>query len=312
MSYEYNPKSNVVFGNVDLSDYNAFAVYCNIFERPERDISVVSVPGRNGDLIFDNGRYKNVDRIYEIHVVGVENVHNLIRDLVSTVGYQRLEDEYEPNVYMMARIKAKPSVRKFVGNAVMITVTFDRMPQKWDKYERGVNSPSVRYHIKYSGESQHIYAYDALYTTVTNDSDSITKPLINIHAYYYGNETSLSDTRIDIFVSDNEVRTRSDGYMSYDDFYSNQGGEPIYEQMLSIKFEKDEYIHETKMYNIVVDSENKTIYDNDTKENLNKNISDFVAFPEFPNGTKHIFVLLNDYKSANRSSIDVNIREWTL
>lgn len=133
MSAEYNPKSNVIFGDVDLSDYNAFAIYCNIFDRPERDVEVVSVPGRNGDLIFDNGRYKNLDRVYTIQVTGVQNVHNLIAALTNTIGYQRLEDEYDDTVYMFARIKGKPRITQFVGNAVLMTLTFDRVPQKYLK-----------------------------------------------------------------------------------------------------------------------------------------------------------------------------------
>lgn len=131
MSAEYNPKSNVIFGDVDLSDYYAFAVYCNIFDRPERDVEVVSVPGRNGDLIFDNGRYKNLDRVYTIQVTGVANAQNLITALSKTLGYQELSDDYDTTVYYMARIKSRPRIAQFVGNAVLLTVTFDRKPQRW-------------------------------------------------------------------------------------------------------------------------------------------------------------------------------------
>ena len=131
MSSEYNPKSNVRFGSVNLSTYNAFAIYCNIFDRPERDVEVVSVPGRNGDLIFDNGRYKNLDRVYTIQVTGVANAQNLITALSKTLGYQELSDDYDTTVYYMARLKSRPRIAQFVGNAVLITVTFDRKPQRW-------------------------------------------------------------------------------------------------------------------------------------------------------------------------------------
>jgi len=133
---EYNPKSNVTFGSVNLSTYNAFAIYCNIFDRPERDVEVVSVPGRNGDLIFDNGRYKNLDRVYTIQVTGVANAQNLINALTKAIGYQELEDDYDTTVYYMARLKNRPRVVQFVGNAVLLTVTFDRKPQRWLKSGR--------------------------------------------------------------------------------------------------------------------------------------------------------------------------------
>lgn len=33
---------------------------------PERDVSMVSIPGRNGDLVFDNGRFTNAEVYYDI------------------------------------------------------------------------------------------------------------------------------------------------------------------------------------------------------------------------------------------------------
>lgn len=127
----YRIKSNIVWGNVNLRDYNGFAFYCNIFERPERDVEIVSVPGRNEDLIFDNGRYKNVDRTYQVQIVGMVNAMAFVSALTEQLGYQRLQDEYEDNVYMEARLKEKPEITHFVGDAVSITLTFDRKPYKW-------------------------------------------------------------------------------------------------------------------------------------------------------------------------------------
>ena len=128
----YRPKSNVVFGNVNLADYGeAFAFYCNIFDKPARDVEVVSIPGRNGDLLYDNGRYKNVDRTYIIQVKGIDVAHHLIYSLLNTVGYQKLMDEYDTAYYYMARLKSAPQIIDFVGDAVKISVTFDRMPQRW-------------------------------------------------------------------------------------------------------------------------------------------------------------------------------------
>lgn len=131
MSSEYTVKSNIVWGDIDLSDYNAFAFYCNIFDRPERDVDVVSIPGRNGDLIFDNGRYKNIDRVYQVQVNGVQNAKNLLSALATQRGYNRLDDDYDSNVYMEARLKSQPVITRFVGDSTSITLTFDRKPQRF-------------------------------------------------------------------------------------------------------------------------------------------------------------------------------------
>lgn len=127
----YTAKSNVIFGSIDLSDYNAFAFYCNIFEKPERDVETISVPGRNGDLLFDNGRYKNVDRIYRIQCTGLTNIQNLLSALTAEIGYQILTDDYEPDYYFRARVKGSPKINRFSEESVDITLTFDRVPQKF-------------------------------------------------------------------------------------------------------------------------------------------------------------------------------------
>lgn len=316
MSYEYNPKSNVVFGNVDLSDYNAYAVYCNIFDRPERDISVVSVPGRNGDLIFDNGRYKNVDRTYRIQVVGVENVHNLIRDLTSTIGYQRLEDEYDPNVYMMARINAKPSVRKFVGNAVMLTVTFDRMPQKWDKNE-GLSSSSVNHSIWRNGET--LANIGAIYTVADNKSEGVSKPTIKYHFRTYG-VSGTSKLKLYIFVRDTEAEysDASTGTLLYSSLFDINKADMTPRDdcfCLSLLFDAEEgYIElNPREYNITIDSENQIVYDGDTGNVINDKIDGFSTFPNFKVGKNHVYIVdkrQSMYVIDKR--VEISARRWML
>ena len=317
MSYEYNPKSNVVFGSVDLSDYNAYAVYCNIFDRPERDISVVSVPGRNGDLIFDNGRYKNVDRTYQIHVVGVENVHSLIRDLTSTIGYQRLEDEYDPNVYMMARIKSKPSVKKFVGNAVLLTVTFDRMPQRWDKNE-GLSSGKRYFKLK-NNSGNLMTDYAVTYAYVKNDGTEITKPYIELVYNYTGGNDDKG--RIDIFASTMAPRYFDSDmlYLHYGDFYETTYSVPIYPKcfQLSFPFDSDYPDDAAGIYRIIIDSEKMAVYDRDTNRKLNEYIYDYTEFPEMePNATMHIYAILETTNMVelqpNIDEVNINARRWNI
>lgn len=129
----YKSYSNLIFGNVNLSDYDSFSFYCDQFEKPVRSMDIVEVPGMNGSLLFDNGRYDNSKRSYQIQAVGLENIHRLQAALLSVTGYARLEDDYEPEVYMMARIADEIIVDRFVGDAVSMGLTVDRKPQKWLK-----------------------------------------------------------------------------------------------------------------------------------------------------------------------------------
>lgn len=130
----YRPKSNIIFGDVNLKDYNAFSFGChNLFERAERDVDIISVPGRQGDLVLDNGRYKNLKREYQVQCTGLKNIESLMKKLSSMYGYYRLEDEYDEDVFYAARLSSKPDITHFVGDSVSIKLTFDRKPQRWLK-----------------------------------------------------------------------------------------------------------------------------------------------------------------------------------
>lgn len=197
---EYRAKSNVIWGDINLQDYNAFAFYCNIFNRPERDVDIVSVPGRNGDLIFDNGRYKNVDRIYQIHVAGVDNAMALVSDISEQIGYYRLQDEYEDDVYMEARLKKPPTISKFVGDYASITLTLDRKPHKYflDDSVKIYADAVKRIQLP---NSNHRVIYEFV---IDNQFGVDTRPLICIRplssndssTYYFS--IVKSDTRLDI------------------------------------------------------------------------------------------------------------------
>lgn len=130
---QYQAYGNLIFDDINIADYNAFAFYCNVLDRPVRDVEVVSVPGRNGDIIIDNGRYKNVDRVYQIQATDLNNIKALVSALVSKHGYFRLEDDYEPEYYFRARLKSAPKISRFQGAAASIQLIFDRMPQKYLK-----------------------------------------------------------------------------------------------------------------------------------------------------------------------------------
>ena len=68
---------------------------------PERVVERFNVRGRTGDLIIDTGAYNNVDVTYSVFVPHA-NVSDFINWIKGQVGYQRLEDTYEPDIYRKA------------------------------------------------------------------------------------------------------------------------------------------------------------------------------------------------------------------
>lgn len=129
----YRAKGNVVFGDVNLADYGAYAIWCNTFERPLRDTTRITVPGRNGEVIFDNGRYQDTAIDYVIVVDGQDNARNLLAALLSITGFARLEDSYDPEVYKVARINAAPVVDKMDDGGCRLSVKLMRKPQRYLK-----------------------------------------------------------------------------------------------------------------------------------------------------------------------------------
>ena len=108
------------------------------YEIPEREYEIVPVPGRNGDLVFDKGSYKNVDRSYDIAVGKIGGdyttlVNPISKWLHSTSGYARLEDSYEPDYYKLAMYSEKKSFSNIYQQAGRATITFNRKPQRFLK-----------------------------------------------------------------------------------------------------------------------------------------------------------------------------------
>lgn len=129
-------RQHINYNGVDLADFGVYISGSGVYNAPERDRKSVSVPGRNGDLTLDNGRYKNVKIKYPAFIVDdfAQNIGGLRDFLASVTGYARLEDTYHPDEYRMARVSGgftvKPEDKLRGGD---FTLTFDCMPQRWLK-----------------------------------------------------------------------------------------------------------------------------------------------------------------------------------
>lgn len=104
------------YKNKDSRDYGILIRNKQTFDAPKRDIDFVSVPGRDGDLLIDNGRYPNVDMTYGIMLVAPsinplnpnENIDlaeasKAVRQwLMSNYNYYQLIDSYDPDYFRLA------------------------------------------------------------------------------------------------------------------------------------------------------------------------------------------------------------------
>lgn len=103
----------IVFNGKKLKDYGVFISGEAVFNAPKRDTTSVSVPGRNGELTLDNGRYENVPLIYPAFIVRSfkERISELRNFVLTQSGYQRLEDTYHPDEFRLAKWESDFSVK---------------------------------------------------------------------------------------------------------------------------------------------------------------------------------------------------------
>lgn len=133
----------LTYGTKTTKEFGVWISGGGTFDAPERDRTKEEIAGRNGDITFDNGRYKNIEITYPAFIS--QKFQDRIADfeayMMSLVGYQRLEDTYHPDVYRMGMLvdglKISTTARNLAGE---FDLRFNCKPQKFlKKGERAVS-----------------------------------------------------------------------------------------------------------------------------------------------------------------------------
>lgn len=121
------------FGNFNTDDAEIYVGGQNSFNFARRDRTFVQVPGRNGDLILDNGRYINATVTYKVFIPDefLDKRDLLIEGLTSQgSGYVKLTDSYYPLRYRMATLDTNIEFAMGQLNKYgTCDIVFDCMPQ---------------------------------------------------------------------------------------------------------------------------------------------------------------------------------------
>ena len=128
----------IIFNNKSSADCRIQVAHPPGYAYPERDYTITHIPGRNGDIIQDNGCYKNVERTYEVSFDAPNEDFATYANAVSawlhsTTGYARLEDSYEPNYYRMATYKESNIFENLYNQAGTANIVFECKPQRFLK-----------------------------------------------------------------------------------------------------------------------------------------------------------------------------------
>lgn len=106
------------------------------FNAPQKDVEMVSVPGRNGDLTISNNRFENIKITYPAYIASKmpDKIGGFFAMLLSGRGYKRLEDTYHPEEYRMAVFSGNVKVDPVALNvAAEFKLEFDCKPQRFLK-----------------------------------------------------------------------------------------------------------------------------------------------------------------------------------
>ena len=148
------PEDNVIFNGKSLSDFDVYTSGDGTYVTPERDIEVVEVPGLSGDLVMDNGRFKNKEIKYSAWIVDDDdngnfeaNISGLINFLAKDTNYHVLKDTYHPDEFRYAYFKSPLDPSGIIlHKAATFDLTFVAKPFKYldsgNRFE-GVQNGSV-------------------------------------------------------------------------------------------------------------------------------------------------------------------------
>ena len=130
-------KKYFIFNGKKSSDFDVWASGLNIFHSPERRIERIQVPGRNGELLIEDGSFENVELEFKDCFIPRhfrENFTNLSNYLNRQNGYQRLELSWLPDEYRLAAFHGdiEASMKNWNGMG-KFDLTFNCKPQRFLK-----------------------------------------------------------------------------------------------------------------------------------------------------------------------------------
>lgn len=118
------------------ADFNVYLSGDGTYGIAERDVEQTSIPGRSGDLLIDNGRYKNVSHAYKCVIRGdfAKNFSGFLGYLQAQRGYIRLEDSFHPDEYVLGRFTGETHPKRMTRDVMgSFEITFSRKPQRYLK-----------------------------------------------------------------------------------------------------------------------------------------------------------------------------------
>lgn len=126
------------FDGVNSLDYGIYITGEAVYNAPERAVEMINIPGKNGALALDQGRFENIEVTYHAGCFAdsqtdfADKVMKFRNALASRYTYKRLTDEYHPDEYRLGLYKSGLEVDAVrYSTAGEFNITFDCKPQRF-------------------------------------------------------------------------------------------------------------------------------------------------------------------------------------
>lgn len=127
------------FNGISAADYGVYVTDVNVFNSAERAVEYITIPGRNGSFALDHGRFENITVEYEC-ALGQDTdvdfataISDFRNALAVAKGYQRLEDDMNPDEYRMAVFSKGLEAPTLNQQTATFKVEFNCKPQRYLK-----------------------------------------------------------------------------------------------------------------------------------------------------------------------------------
>lgn len=184
-----NKQGVIVYGGESSGNYGMVVAEAPAYERPKRKETIYTVPGRNGVIVFQDDAWEDVTREYSVWLAEgdgaslAQKVDAFEAWLNSKKGYQRLEDNFEPDVYRLAYYSGGDGFTNNLTQYGEASLHFTCRPERF----------------LVSGETP-ITVTDG--SVLTNPTKYASKPLIHIEADNQTVSVTINGKTITALVSD--------------------------------------------------------------------------------------------------------------
>lgn len=184
-----NKQGVIVYGGESSGNYGMVVAEAPAYERPKRKETIYTVPGRNGVIVFQDDAWEDVTREYSVWLAEgdgaslAQKVDAFEAWLNSKKGYQRLEDNFEPDVYRLAYYSGGDGFTNNLTQYGEASLHFTCRPERF----------------LISGETP-VTVTDG--SVLTNPTKYASKPLIHIEADNQTVSVTINARTITALVSD--------------------------------------------------------------------------------------------------------------